>query len=268
MNSAYKRHFWKFVVLAIYITVVLLSPLPFLVLYFIENETEFGESFVPKDADQFFKQYIIILRDGNTDQAYSLLSPETRQHRSTSSLLTLASALANITSPIERIDANVVKKERLQGDTQVEYDVTYEANNNDPISKFILINISATNMDGHLRVSRIRVRPTPTSVKEQINFDFRTQGICLIFSILLPIFIIYTAFRYLQKAETPTWWLFLAILLLTGFISFSNGSSVRLMVGVDSFVTKASGGPWVFSLGFPIGAIYYYFVRRKVEKTE
>ena len=146
--------FWKFVVLAIYITLVLLSPLPFLALYFIENETEFGQSFVPKDADQFFKQYIIILRDRNTDQAYSLLSPEMRQHTSTSSLFTLASAFANITGPIERIDANVVEKKRPQGDTQVQYDVTYEANNNDSITKFILINILATNTDGHLRVSR------------------------------------------------------------------------------------------------------------------
>ena len=176
MNSAYERNFWKFVVLAIYITLVLLSPLPFLALYFIENETEFGQSFVPKDADQFFKQYIIILRDRNTDQAYSLLSPETRQHTSTSSLFTLASAFANITGPIEKIDANVVEKKRPQGDTQVQYDVTYEAQNNDPITKFILVNILASNTDGHLQVSRIHARPTPASINEQINFRFSHSG--------------------------------------------------------------------------------------------
>jgi hypothetical protein len=264
MNSFYKQNFGKFIVLSIYIILVLLLPLPDLAVYFIEKETEFGKSVITKDVDQFFKQYITSLKDKTTDQTYSLLSPEARQHTSTSSLLTFATAFANITDQIERIEGNMVEKKVPQGYTQINYDLTYEIQNNDPVKRFIQINIEATKTSDHLQIVGIHTWTTNSSV----NFRFHTHDFFLILSILLPLFIIYTAFRYLYKAERPTWRLFLVILLLTGFINFSNGSSVNLNVGLHSFVTKTSGGPWVFYLPIPIGAIYYYFVRRKVEKTK
>jgi hypothetical protein len=264
-TAGIKNNKGKFIVLVLFVLLVFLTPLSYNIPFVKNMLTGFTQSLVPKDTDQFFRQCIALLKDNNIDQAYSLMSPQMRQTVSTSALQTVATYFINTTNQAEIVGAKI-NSISTPSNSEKDYDITYEIQNNDNTNKYLLVEIIASDTGNGLQILGIHAIKEMQSIKEQGKFNFSTQGIYLILSLLIPLFIVYTALRYIRKAQKPKWILFLVILLVSLFISVTN-NSVAFHIGAYGFMSKSGlWGPWIFMIPIPLGAIYYYFVRRRLEK--
>lgn len=264
--SGIKNNKGKTIILLIYIISIFCFPLGLLSPSSTTNLVKVVKSFGSPEADTLFRHYIYLLKEKKIQEAYSMVSPEVQKEYSLSSVDELAAYFASTTNQIyiAGIYINVSK-----GDLQrTDYDITYEIQNNDPKYKYILTQIIARDEGSGIKILTIFVSPQENSVKESGKFDLSRQWWLLLLSIIIPLFVAYTAFRYLIKTKQPKWWLFLIILLLSLYVSFGNGG-FSINVGTYGFMHKAGlWGPWVFMTPIPLGAIYYYFVRKKLEDQE
>lgn len=254
----------KFVVLGLYIVLVFLSPLYLLTPFAQDQLRQLTNSIVSNEADQFFREHISALRDNDIDRAYSMLSPEAQAVTATTSLQELTTYFASTTDSIEFVGGKFNSVTTSDGKV-TEYEVHYQIPNNDPVDKFVVVYINAEDVGGGLKVHTVQANKIAQSVQEQGDFSLESQWFPLLLSLLIPLFIVYTAYRYLTKATNPKWILFLIILLLSLSITIT-GEKIGANFGLVGFMNKSGmWGPWIFSLPIPLGAIYYYFVFKKKE---
>ena len=259
-----KKNKGKLVVLGIYVFFVFIFPLVSLVTYSPSKIVGLAQSLVPKSADEFFRSYILLLKPEDTTQAYSLLTDDVRQAVATSSFKEVSKYFASTTDQVMVVGANVNK---IFGDgVRTNYDITYEIQNDDQVNKYILLNLVAYETEGGIKILGIHTQPETESITSQNGFNTGPFGVYLILSILFPLFITYTAFRYIQKATNPRWWLFLLILFASLYIYLQNDGGFTFNLGFHSLMGKDGiWGPWTFDLPIPIAAIAYYFMRKKLE---
>ncbi len=262
-KSSIKKNKGKFIVLVMYFLVVLIGPLYFLTPLAQNQLVDIVHLAIPKDTDKFFMNYINLLHDDKIDEAYPLLSKETQKSISKDSIQqTLSKYFAHSTDQMEIVGGNF-KDSYYKQQHIVNYDVTYEVKANDSVYPYIAVEIVAQDSGSGIKILGFRIIDEKESIKTQSQFNFSSQGIYLILSILIPLFIIYTAYRYIVKSKNPKWIPFLLILFTTLYIYISD-ENFKFTFGFSGFMSKSGPwGPWVFATPIPVGAIGYYFTRIK-----
>jgi len=112
------------------------------------------------------------------------------------------------------------------------------------------------------------VRFNPNSANNLPLFDFN-QGPALFLALAIPLFVIYTAARYLLRATKPNWWIFLTIVLGSLTLQHMDGN-YRLLVTFGSFSRQGTGldaATIIYLIPIPIGALAYYVYRKRVEAS-
>jgi hypothetical protein len=270
VTSGIKNNKGKFFVVALYIFVVLISPLQFFTPYTQNQLESLLNSLVTKETDQFFKKYVNLLQVGDVEQAYSLLSPQAREVVSTSTWQTLSEGFSNAaTAKMEIVGGSSNWHSNDSGTTET-FDIYYEMPNDDPAYPFLLTEITAQNVGNGLEVLGVFAQGEAKSLKEQQRFNFASQGIYPVIAVLIPLFIAYTALRYILRARNPRWSI-LCLILLVSLCLNAGGQGVHagsfgVNFGVYGFMTKNSPwGSWAFVTPIPLGALYYYYIRKRHE---
>jgi hypothetical protein len=219
---------------------------------------------VAPDADSFFRNYIDLLRKGDAEKAYSYVAPDQQGDLSVSKLKEFTPYFASSTDQMSVIGWAFNKSITSEGSTTV-YDAFYELKTTDSVSPYQVVEIVAHDVGSGIQIQGVHLDGFKKSAAERSQFNFSTQGVGLILSILIPLFIIYTAYRYLTKARNPGWIIFLVIVFVTLYVTMI-GSNFNFNFGFNSFASKVGPfSPWEFVTPIPLGAIYYYFVRKKYE---
>lgn len=257
-------HKGKFVVLILYIIVVFLAPIYSAVSYNPEKTIGIFAKFVAEKDEQFFRSYIELLKDQKVDDAYALLSPEAQQASSRTEMATVAKEFTNMTDEMSIVGVNI---NHIDDDSpRTIYQMLYEVVNNDPEKKYVGVNISARDHGQGLRIDGVQTFHGATSLKEGAKFSFPKPYWMLLIALLIPLFVAYTAYRYITKAANPKWWLFLVILLVSVLVTLRADGGFGVHFGFNGFMGPAGiWGPWVYFTSLPLGAIFYYFKRKKVE---
>jgi hypothetical protein len=232
------------------------------------NANVYLEHFVPKDADEFVREYIEAIADGDFDAARTAINPKF------------------VTPDIDERFKEV--REKFGGAAPVsmklvKFDNTYNfPNGTDIISSFLLYEIRT----GHdwfkadvvvdrgterLYIYGFFIEPMAGPFKE-IN-AFRLSGksfyqyTLIPISIFIFIFIIHTALLCLRvmKGEDMKWPWFVFILFGAGAFSM-NWTTGELAWQLFTAQFLGSGilrdgihGPWILSTSMPVGAIFFYF---------
>lgn len=257
-------HKGKFAVLAVYIIVVFLAPIFSAVTYNPEKAIGMFAKFVAEKDDQFFRSYIALLKDQKVDEAYALLSPEAQQASSRDELATVAKEFTNMTDEMTIVGVNINHIDDESPRTI--YQMSYEVVNNDPEKKYVGVNISARDQGQGIKIDGVQTFYGATSLKEGAKFNFPKPYWMLLIAVLIPLFVAYTAYRYITKAANPKWWLFLVILLISVYVTIRADGGFSVNFGFNGFMGPAGiWGPWVYFTSVPLGAIFYYFMRKRVE---
>lgn len=251
----------KFVVIVLYALVVFIMPFASALPYSQAQQKKLlNEVIVNQKEKEVFKAYIDSLRSGDVDMAMSYMSAEGKQKATKDSMRGLANYFTNATDQMEIVGGSFNIR-KTTGTTTGYYLASYEIVNDDPVYKFVVADIEGQDLGNGIEVSDTHVATSTVSLKELGKLDFASQGMYLLFSLLVPFLIIYTALRYLAMAKSPSWWIFLVILLLSLYIHTSS-QGVTVNFGFYGFMSKVLWAPWTFATPIPLGVIYY-FIRRK-----
>jgi len=273
LRIAIKAHKGKFIVILMYALFVFAAPLYSLTPYAQKAEQNAVQALVTKNEDTFFKQYIGLLQQNNVSQAYALLDPVVAASTTTSSLEALSIHFASTTNQTRVVGWYYKTFSGMTWGGQPEhwttYDATYEIGNNDPSYPYLLVEMTAQNDGSGLKMIGIHAQPEEAAFNTTAPGFTTADGVFLFFALLLPLFILYTAIRYLTKARNPRWTMFLVILLLSIYFNISSPNpsaadpliTFNMTVGVYEFLLSL----WAFAIPLPLGAVYYWFVREKYE---
>ncbi len=257
-------HKGKFALLIIYVIVVFLAPLYSIVSYNPEKAVSMFSKFIDEKDDQFFREYMSLLRDQKVDEAFGLLSPEAQQVVTRDSIADGAKEFSTASSEVILVGVNI--NHINDSSPRTVYRMSYEMPNNHPERKYVGVNISARDQGQGIRIDAIQTFYSEQSIKGGAKFKFPPIDWALFVAILAPLFVAYTAFRYLTKATQPKWLIFLGIILLSVYVTLSADGGFSLNFSVSGFMGPAGlWGPWVFFPVVPIGAIIYYFFRKRLE---
>jgi len=264
LKAGIKNNKGKAAVLILYVFFIFISPLYALTPIAQKQFISFMNSLISPEADKFFRQYIDLLRKGETDQAYSLIAEQVRQSVSPELLKALSTHFTNTTDQMQVIGWKY-KSFTMDGNTLTTYDVHYEIQNNDSINKYMIAEFNAQNTGSGFQILGVHEMDSAQAVKEVARFNLASQWVYIMLSLLIPLIIIYTGIRYIQKAQSPKWILFLIILFATVYPNVS-GQQYNINFGAYGFMAKAGPyAPWVFLTPIPLGTIYYYIFRKKYE---
>lgn len=273
-TSGIKNNKGKFIVLVLYILAVFAGSISYFTPHFEQFYNQVMSMSAPKEVDTVMRDYIMTLKNGDFNKAVNMTEQEVRSNAATSSLFALQQDLASTSDQLEIIGASFksntyypwVGEDSGKSVTSSNYNVIYQTKNNDPIHRYLVISVQARDKGNGPEIMGIQNSLRDESVQEEGKFNFQTQGLSLLLSIVIPLFVAYTSYRYLTKARNPKWILFLIITFGSLYYSASNGN-YSVNFGFENFVAKASPwGPMVFFNPLPIGAVYYYFVRKRHEK--
>jgi hypothetical protein len=257
-------HKGKFALLIIYVIVVFLAPFYTAFKYDPLKMVNAISKFVPAKDDQYFRDYFSMLKDQKVDQAYALLSPETQQSVTKADFAKVAKQFSTITTDMKVVGAKINYDQGASPYTT--YGMTYEIANNDPVKKYMLVDVAARDLGQGTRIDNLQTYFETQSLTEGGKFAFPKPDWTLIVALLAPLFVVYTAYRYLTKAPNPRWWWLIGILFLSVYVSIRPGSVYGANLGFNGFMGLADlWGPWVYSPFLPLGAILYYFFRKKLE---
>lgn len=267
--SRLRIHWGKAIVLGIYVVLIYLMPLIFGLLpiaHYMAPKN--GESFVPQDTDTFFRQYITLMRVGDVQKAYSLLTSDAQAVISTSTLTTLSQSLSNTIGQPTFIGYSINYNEGPGGLGTVRNGV-YELQNNDKqyhFYNYVLVEATTIDTSSGPRAYGFQLRFNPNSANSLPWFDF-SQGPALFLALVIPLFIIYTALRYLRLATKPNWWIFLTIVFGSVVLTHTF-TGYQILVRFGSFSMQGTGldaATIIYLIPIPIGALAYYAYRKRVE---
>lgn len=260
-------HKGKFVLLIIYAIIVFLLPVYYITSFNPAKITKLVSSVVPDNEELLFENFITLLKDQKADQAYELLSPDAQKEITENDMRNLVKKFSTISSEMTAV-GSYVQYSKGGESTRVTYTMSYEVLNKDPENKYMRINLIAQDQGQGTKINGVGFSYRSESIKDNPKFppiDWKMFA-----AIFAPLFVVYTAYRYLTKTLNPRWWPFIGILFLSVYLSVVfNGDliSFKTSFGVYGFMgqTGSMWDPWVYLPFIPVGAIIYYFFQRKLE---
>ena len=237
---------------------------------FSDNQASIPASLVPSDADRLSQQFISLLIKGDIDKAVSSYLPtqmRTDQVRGLLNRIIPLDLASTSISDMKIVGAYTNYMVTPSGTTPNTYDLTYVLLNNNPDRiKYQIIEIETGDVGEVLQVINFKINPISSF---PLKFDPTFKNIALLLlSILIPLFIAYTAFRYIKKSSKPNPLVVLGVLLVVVYLTIAP-DHYGMSIGFHSFMQRANAWtPWIFNTPIPLGALLYYIFRKKLEKNK
>ena len=221
------------------------------------NTKPLFQLFVPGREDQFARDYIEMLRQGDYAAAEQLLSPELAGSDS-------FYKLKQVSGFINREDLvafEVIATNVLSGEKTKRHSLTYQLLFTE---SFIIANVVVERVDDRLAIAGIHVEPIPRPIQELTAFTLAGKPfvnfVILACAVLIPFLILSTLFLCV-RSDLRLKWLWIIFILfgicqlrldwVTNEIQFEP-LSVQLFGA--SFVRPGLYGPWNFFISIPLGA--------------
>ena len=228
---------------------------------------DLNDSFVPKEESEFAKGYLLKLREGDFEYVKSFLSPELilQADDDTLSKLTAQFRAGDL------ISANIVGYQVNITNSQWQGNFTFEFEFE---SGWNIANTVLRKSESGYEVVGLHVYQTEASQKEINAFNLSSkhplQYVVLFFAVAVPIFILFTLIFCIRTPIPSNKWLWI-IFVIFGFgafqINWTNGAFAVQLLSIHLFGASATAAspsaPWVISASVPIGAIIFWFKRRK-----
>lgn len=252
---------------ALYLVVVIAWPIANQIVFmFGNNQTSIPASLVPTNADKLSQQFISSLINGNFDTAYTYLPTQLQTDQIKSMLKQIVPLdLASTSISDMKIVAAYTNYVTVDGATKNTYDLTYVLTNNNPDRiKYQIIDTESADIGNGLQIVNFKINPISSF---PLKFDPTFENIALLLlSVLIPLFIAYTAFRYIKKSSKPNPLVVLGVLLVVVYLTIAS-DHYGMSIGFHSFAQRANAWtPWIFNTPIPLGALLYYIFHKKLEK--
>ena len=225
------------------------------------------ESFVPKEADRFARDYIELIRTKRYTEARDLLDARIRTPDSLDTLRILGDWLdKGVPLSIHTVGAST-----SIGTDQRRYDLSYEIH---LTNEWILASVVILKTGGNLSVYGIHLNPLPSSLETLNAFTLRGKttrhyvvlGLMAVAGVLTLI-----AFVVAVRTKLRRKWLWLLFILVgVGHISI-NWTTGQISIQPIYFVFCSIGafrplyGAWLLHVAFPLGAVMFLVRRKQVQ---
>jgi hypothetical protein len=220
---------------------------------------------VPDNVDKFATGFISEIHKGNIDSCLTLVLPEMNNETGKQFLTNTYMHIRSLT--IDSFSIVNARKTRMIGDkAHSNYGIDYEYKVGD---KFIYFTFGISEQVDKLTITAFDGRIVNNSIANSNTFNLKDKGFLhymfLVFSILVPIFIIVTLI-FATKSRLEKKWLWI-IGILFGFIKFSiNWTTGQVALKTINFSILGSGfsksgnaAPWILSFSIPIVAIIFWY---------
>lgn len=225
------------------------------------------DNLVPKEEAKFAEEYLNKFRAKEFTYIKSQMSTETLAKANDALLLEMSNYFRKgelLSTEIIGSQVNVFNGQ-WQGNFSFEYHFTDGWN---------LANAAFKKVDGEYKVIGLNVYQTEMSQKEINAFTFNnksfTQYLILSLAVIVPVFIILSTYFCARTPIPKRKWLWVIFVLLgifavqvnwtTGGIGIQPLSAHLLGVSV---MASSPYSPWVISTSFPLGALIFWFKRKK-----
>lgn len=264
----------------IFIIIVILVCFGLISGFSLLNFQDFFKRIVPKEADDFAREYIEILRQRNFEQAKELLNPEIVTPEIDSQLQTVVSFL----DQKELVSVEIVdfetgkfwpwswKEEKPYKRVSLSYQLQFE-------DKYVLVDVIVDKISGKQLIFGFHLTPLPKPIQEINAFTFSGKSpihyLLFLVAIIVVIFTLYVLILCIRTPGIKRKWLWCIFTLLgvgtlnlnwiTGSIEFTPLSFLFFSIG---FARWGLYGPWILSVAFPLGALIFLLKRRKIKKMQ
>lgn len=225
------------------------------------NEEAKLQKMVPKESDAIAREFITALNQKNVDKAEKLIEPSVRKEAK-EKLKSLVELLGK--GNPEQVKVIGVRGQ-AKGDQrliQLTYQVYFQ-------KAWVVAAIAILETPQSRSIFSVRMDPLREPLEKIYAFKFFgkpfLQYVVLLFSVLIPIFIVYVLVQCLRTPGKKKWiWVpFIILGLATFHLDWTSG---RAFIQPISFLIfgaaymKQKYGPFVVSISVPVGALVFFFV--------
>lgn len=209
--------------------------------------------------------YVDLLRDRQYAAIEAVVDPSQRRPDLHQKLETMASYLPSASPTSVKVVG--VQSMQRSGERTISYTFQYQYPD-----RWLLIRVVRRTTDGSTTLLGLRVQPLPAALETINRFTLHgksaLQYAVLAAAIVVPLLCIYAlalCVRTPLRGRRWPWILFIIFGLVTVSVNWTSGQwNVQaisfLLFGAGA--SKAPYGPWIISVGFPLGAIWFLARRR------
>lgn len=150
------------------------------------------------------------------------------------------------------------------------YNISFEQQFPD---RWALVAVQLREKNGALKLIGMNVKPLAQSLESAAAFNFAGKGaahyLVLALAVLVPVFVVFTlvvCYRTPMAKRKWLWMLFIAFGVTRLVFDWSTGGWGWQPLGFNllgaGFVRAGPYAPYILSLGFPLGALVFWFRRR------
>ncbi len=225
--------------------------------------------FAPKEADEFSRDYIDLVRMGKIAEAEELLIQEAKtsetfkQLEDTSNYITSQEPYKYDLVGWNIFTSGDIKRSTLSYQLQME-------------DRILLVNIVVNEIDNRKQVYGMNVQSIETPLEVLNNLTFKDKSTVhysiIAISLGLILFTFYTAARCFDMSIKKKWLWMLFILSGIGEVNlnWTNGTVFLKLISFGipiATVSKTSlYAPWIFSFYLPVGAVIFWHRLYKINK--
>lgn len=227
------------------------------------NEEAKLKKATPKDSDLFARDFISALNKKDAAKAEKMIEPSIRAEAKPKlkSLIDLLSASAPTEVKIIGVRGQQKGEQKL---IQMNYQIYYE-------KAWVVASLALVETPKDRYIFSVRMDPLKAPLEKLYAFKFFGKSILhyvtLLFSVLVPLFILYVLAQCLKLTDKKKW-IWVPFILL-GFVSLHlDWTTGRAFLQPLSFLffgvsfMKQTFGPLVVSVSIPFGAIAFFVVSR------
>lgn len=225
------------------------------------------DKLVPKEESKFAEEYLDKFRAKDFDYVKSLMSKETLAQANDALLI----EMSNYFRKGELLSTEIIGSQvnefngQWQGNFSFEYHFTDGWN---------LANAAFKKVDGKYEVIGLNVYQTNMSQKELHAFTLQNKSILqyliLFLAIIIPAFIVVTTYYCARTPIPKRKWLWVIFILLGVFsvqVNWTTGGIgiqplSAYLLGISA-VAAGPHAPWIITTSFPLGAVIFWFKRRR-----
>lgn len=221
--------------------------------------------FVPKEGTDAGRAFMEDIRTGNFGPIQSSMDPAYRAQLNAGVLRQVQALFGG--QPVKSV--KIIGSNLLKTTDFTRYAITYEY---ELTKQWLVAEIVLQVMPGRLQIEGVHAQQMFVSI-EQLN-AFTLSGkttmslLILVLAILIPIFVVGTAVVCWRTPIRRYKWLWRVFVLLgiTGLaLNWTTGQWQFMLVHVDllgASFNKALYGPVILQIGFPLGAVVFWIVRK------
>jgi len=247
--------------------VVAISSFVFLIGLSACSYEDMAAKFIPEEESKWAEEYISKLRDRDFEYVKSKLSEELKPKVTDELLLNMVAHFRTG----ELVSTNIIGSQVHVFNGVWQGNFTFELQFSDGWN---LANAAFKKVNGEPEVIGINVYRTEASQKEINAFTFSGKSavhfVVLVLAIVVPVFILITTIVCVRTPIQKRKWLWIIFILLGVSaiqLNWTTGQFGVQLIGVHLFGAAATSAgpyaPWVLSASIPLGAIIFWFRRKK-----